>query len=1492
MLGALLASTAATPAFADITNWNGTGSWSTPGNWSLGIPVPGDEARVQSGTLIVDTSVETLKGWIYGTAQATVQSGWTIGNDFGLENAGTLDVLSGGTMQVGEDLFLQSGTVRVGGANASLAVAADFVVGRGAAPSTIIIENGGQLTTGRSFVGEGHNTVAATGISVRVSGAGSVWNAGSFLAMGGSETMEVQALVENGGQLAAQTGAIGRGGKGALTITGAQSELRVNGTLTVGDYFNGHDGEGTLTIENGAQARIGTLRVADDPGSSGMVTVDNATLYAGQVAAGTGDGAFHLNNNARLVLTGAQSNLFAGFGAGKVSIQNGVIDTQGFNVRTGAAIGGTTLTKTGTGTLTLAGANSFSGDLLVTAGVVAVKEGGTFLGAAGLQVAANAGFTVDGNGSRAAFDTVQIDNGGKLIVSDKASLAAQRLTLGSSGSTLATEVTVTGGASLVASRFLAGENGVVAMLVEDAAVVTLGTGAPADRTVLTSDGSRESGIVMTGAQTRLNVLGDFYVGEGLGRAAVAVSDGAVLETTGTTYLANSTGSGLSYGAVNLSDGEWRAADVVMGVNVGSSASVTLDGPDARLQVDGTLTAGVNGGVAGLQLIKGTADIDRLVLAGENSSASVLHYGTDLTVREYLGGVGENATSLHYMTVAAPKLTAETLKLGVAKNAQGLLALVDTGAVATVTGQAVVGELGYGGLYVYDDSRFEAGSLHAALDAASTGYIEVKASTLTVGQIAAGDGQATFQLLDKARLVLSASQADLFANFGSDDAVFVSDGIIDTQGFDVRTGAVISGADMTKAGSGRLTLAADNTLGGVVRIEAGTLQLGDGGTSGMIGASVINDGVLAFNRSDDVDFGTVISGTGAVHQIGKGTVILSGDNSYAGGTVIRGGTLAVSQDANLGAAAGKITFEGGTLRTTADFASGRDLVFAGDGTVLTDAGTTLTLSSTLSGSGGFTKAGSGRLVLTADNGAYTATTRVNEGTLSVNGVLGSHVDVAQQGRLGGNGRVGSVFNTGTVAPGNSFGTLTVVGNYVGNGGVLEIETALGGDDSATDRLVVLGDTAGQTEVVVLNRDGLGGVTVEGIKIIDVAGASNGTFVLRGDYVFEGDPAVIGGAYAYRLFKGGISDPTDGDWYLRTTLEDDGDDGDDATPQPQPQPQPGPQPGPQPAPSPAPSPATGEVGVVYQPGVPVYEGYVQTLLALSELPTMQERVGNRTWAGSPIHAGSGIWGRIRSTRHRPEAAFSTSGTDKNINSWQMQLGMEQTLAQRSDGSTLIGAVTAHYGKADGHVASRFGRGAIKTKGHGLGATLTWHSPSGFYADGQAQVSWFSSDLTSGTLGALTKDNDGTGVGFSLELGKRASLGGGLSLTPQIQVSYAHADFDRFVDPAGAVVKADQAESLRTRWGLSLDHQATVGANRSRYLYGIVNISREWLAETGVMVSGTDILNRERAWWGEIGLGGSYTWNGRVTLYAQGSGKTALGDFGDSYSLKGTVGLRASF
>ncbi|UXN58546.1 autotransporter outer membrane beta-barrel domain-containing protein (plasmid) [Phyllobacterium zundukense] len=78
-------------------------------------------------------------------------------------------------------------------------------------------------------------------------------------------------------------------------------------------------------------------------------------------------------------------------------------------------------------------------------------------------------------------------------------------------------------------------------------------------------------------------------------------------------------------------------------------------------------------------------------------------------------------------------------------------------------------------------------------------------------------------------------------------------------------------------------------------------------------------------------------------------------------------------------------------------------------------------------------------------------------------------------------------------------LPVDGNYTGNGGTLVIESELRGDASPTDRLVVTGDTAGTTNVKVVNLDpdNAGGQTVEGIKIVDVGGASNGAFSLLGD-----------------------------------------------------------------------------------------------------------------------------------------------------------------------------------------------------------------------------------------------------------------------------------------------------------------------------------------------------------------------------------------------------------
>lgn len=392
-------------------------------------------------------------------------------------------------------------------------------------------------------------------------------------------------------------------------------------------------------------------------------------------------------------------------------------------------------------------------------------------------------------------------------------------------------------------------------------------------------------------------------------------------------------------------------------------------------------------------------------------------------------------------------------------------------------------------------------------------------------------------------------------------------------------------------------------------------------------------------------------------------------------------------------------------------------------------------------------------------------------------------------------------------------------------MLEIETALGGDNSPTDLLSVTRNTSGTTNVKVINVGGAGAQTVSGIKIVDVGGDSNGTFILVGDYMFEGDPAVIAGAYAYRLYKNGVDTPQDGDWYLRSAL-DTIDPIDPPTP-------------------------------IYQPGVPIYETYGQALLGFNALPTLQQRVGNRYWrdsaqavfcqdpaqnyqcaltdnqesyyADSASVSQNGIWGRIEASNGRYKPDVSTARADYEQSLWRLQAGLDGQLAATDEGR-LIGGVNFQYGTVSTDVSSLFGSGKIDTTGYGIGTSLTWYGTNGFYADGQVSVVWYDSDLNSEQVGKLTDGNDGFGYAFSIEMGKRFDLIDGWRLIPQAQLAYSHVDFDNFTDPFGAVVSLDKAESLSGRLGLAAEHQNTWksddGDIRRTSLYGIGNLYYEFL------------------------------------------------------------------
>ncbi len=169
---------------------------------------------------------------------------------------------------------------------------------------------------------------------------------------------------------------------------------------------------------------------------------------------------------------------------------------------------------------------------------------------------------------------------------------------------------------------------------------------------------------------------------------------------------------------------------------------------------------------------------------------------------------------------------------------------------------------------------------------------------------------------------------------------------------------------------------------------------------------------------DTMFSGTISGSGGLVKEGEGTLTLSGNNSYTGGTLLNEGTLAVGSNTALGTGT-LFLAEETTLQAAANWLTLTNAIqLLGDATVDTQSNT-MTLAGSISGTGGLDKIGSGTLLLTGAS-TYTGETSVNEGVLKVDGSLVSAVSVNEGGTLMGTGTIGGleVGSGGIVAPGNS------------------------------------------------------------------------------------------------------------------------------------------------------------------------------------------------------------------------------------------------------------------------------------------------------------------------------------------------------------------------------------------------------------------------------------------------------------------------------------------
>lgn len=282
-----------------------------------------------------------------------------------------------------------------------------------------------------------------------------------------------------------------------------------------------------------------------------------------------------------------------------------------------------------------------------------------------------------------------------------------------------------------------------------------------------------------------------------------------------------------------------------------------------------------------------------------------------------------------------------------------------------------------------------------------------------------------------------------------------------------------------------------TIGGNISVSGGT----DSVT--ITGGSVGGD-VLMSVGTDRV----VWDGGGVVH----GTIDLGGDNDSA--------RLADLTNAHLGGAPRITGGEGTDALVLDNVTTGGVARFDGWETINATNDSELTFDSFLT----MGDAGTGTGTFTLDASSTIFGGGTNGGIAAF--AAGQRATFINAGRID--------LTNGTTGPGDSF---TVRGNYVGDGGLLLIDTVLGDDASLSDKLVIDGGSAsGTTGVTVLNAGGTGAVTaLNGILIVE---AINGATTASGTFALNHRVAV--GAYEYFLFRGGTSTGTGENWYLRSTL----------------------------------------------------------------------------------------------------------------------------------------------------------------------------------------------------------------------------------------------------------------------------------------------------------------------------------------------------------------------
>ncbi|KNS62879.1 autotransporter-associated beta strand repeat-containing protein [Salmonella enterica] len=1027
------------------SGWNGQSLTKT----GAGTLILNAENTYTGGTLISDGTLVASNVEALGTGDITDNAVLELntGGDFDNAISGSGQVVKSGdeTLTLSGSNTYTGGTIISGGTLVATNVEA---LGTGDVTDNATLE----LNTGGDF----DNAIGGTGSVVK--------SGDKTLTLSGANSYTGGTTISGGTLVASNVEALGSG------------DVTDNATLelnTGGDFANNIGGTGSV-VKSGDK----TLTLSGTNSYTGGTTISGGTLVANNVEAlGTGD----VTNNATLELNtgGDFDNAISGSGQ---------------------------VVKSGDKTLTLSGANSYSGATTISGGtLIATHVNALGTGAidnrASLLLDASGQFTVTDLTTESGGNT-EIGAGSTLQATTLTQKSDSTLTINLNGNTVDPVIHAASQVSLAGTLDITGVGDVLdsdPASTDDLDTFTL---IASDKTIagdfekltvagmdadladfITVDGRIDD----TGKQYELTTALTWY----------ADRDDAVTDAHGTFNLTNA-------------DGSFAVNTVLENVDatLDPASATGWDGTSLIKQGAGTLILNAENTYTGGTTISGgtlvATNVDALG-SGDVTDDATLELNTGGTFDNAIGGSGN-----------VVKSGADTLTLSGSNSytggttiSGGTLVASNVEALGTgdVTNNATL-ELNTGGDFINNiggTGRVEkSGDDTLTLSGSNTytGGTLINGGTLVASNVEAlGTGDVT----DNATLALNTGGTFDNAISGSGQVVKSGDETLTLSGTNSYTGGTtISGGTLVATnvealGSGDVTDDAtlelntggtfDNAISGSGQVvKSGDKMLTLSGANSYSGGTLISDGTLVASNVEalgtgDVtnnatlalntggDFTNNISGSGQVVKSGDDTLTLSGANSYTGGTTISGGTLVATNVDALG---------------TGDVTNSSTLELNTGGT----------FDNAISGSGQVVKSGDETLTLSGSN-TYTGGTLISGGTL-----VATNVDALGTGDVTDNATL--ELNTG----GTFDNVISGSGQVVKSG---DDTLTLSGANSYTGGTLISGGTLVATSVEAL---GSGDVTDNAVLELNTGGTFDNAISGSGQVVKSGDKTLtLSGANSY-------------------------------------------------------------------------------------------------------------------------------------------------------------------------------------------------------------------------------------------------------------------------------------------------------------------------------------------------------------------------------------------